>query len=244
MELVWGNSMKGFRKIVVIQLLILFLIIVFIDNESLNSFFINYREFKVNEVAVLPSNYNEVIYHDEYASKVTVESVQNESVNQSINQTVVSNNVSVNKVASGSWQWPVEGNYTITTYYSASHKAIDIYSYNGNGSSIYAANNGTVSLVMAGCVPGNLTCNGSGGNYVVINHHNGYYTVYMHLKSILVSQGQVVSRGQVIGTMGNTGNVIPAPTSSAPFNGTHLHFCLYQGEPYRGGYAINPMSMY
>ena len=44
--------------------------------------------------------------------------------------------------------------------------------------------------------------------------------------------------------MGNTGNVIPVPTAASPYLGTHLHFCLYIGEPYRGGYAVNPMRLY
>ena len=66
----------------------------------------------------------------------------------------------------------------------------------------------------------------------------------MHLNQINVKVGDIVSSGTVIGTMGNTGNVIPVPTSSNPYNGTHLHFCLYIGRPFQGGYAINPLSIY
>lgn len=151
-----------------------------------------------------------------------------------------------NKVADlSSWHWPTTSNYLITTYYSSSHKAIDIYSYDGFNSNIYAANNGEVVEVKGGCLPGNLTCNGSGGNYIVINHNNSnYYTIYMHLNMINVSVGDIISSGDIIGTMGNTGNVIPVPTSSNPYNGTHLHFCLYIGRPFQGGYAVNPMNLY
>lgn len=79
----------------------------------------------------------------------------------------------------------------------------------------------------------------------MINHNqSNYYTVYMHLKDFKVNVGDTVSRGQVIATMGNTGNVIPVPSASAPYLGTHLHFCLYIGEPYNGGYAVNPMRLY
>jgi len=124
------------------------------------------------------------------------------------------------------------------------HEAVDI-SGTGYGSSIYAANGGVVTTVKGGCVAGDMSCNGRGGNYIVIKHNtNNYYTIYMHLKDIYVSKGQNVSRGQVIGTMGNTGNVSPAPSSSNPYAGTHLHFGLYIGEPYNGGYSINPMSLY
>ena len=128
--------------------------------------------------------------------------------------------------------------------WGALHDGTDIAGC-GYGSNIFAANSGVVTSVQGGCVAGNLSCNGRGGNYIVIKHNsNNYYTVYMHLKDMYVKEGQKVTSGQVIGTMGNTGNVIPVPNSSNPYAGTHLHFCLYIGEPYKGGYAINPMKLY
>lgn len=225
--------MKRFNKVFVFCTIILLLIVIFIDNDSLNSLFINYSDIVVDEVAVLNVDYNTIIYNN--ANVIPTNSViSSDNGIQNVNKVVSSN----------SWTWPTDQNYTITTYYSSAHKAIDIYSYTGNGSNIYAANNGTVSMVMGGCSVGDLGCNGRGGNYVVINHHNNYYTVYMHLKEIRVRVGDVVSRGQVIATMGNTGNVIPVPTASSPYLGTHLHFCLYVGEPFKGGNAINPMILY
>lgn len=151
-----------------------------------------------------------------------------------------------NNIATQSiWHWPTTNNYAITTSYNSSHKAIDIYSFDGFNSNIYAANSGEVISVMGGCTIGDLLCNGKGGNYVIIKHNiNNYYTVYMHLNKINVNIGDIVDSGEVIGTMGNTGNVIPIPTSTSPYNGTHLHFCLYIGKPYQGGYEINPMSLY
>ena len=206
---------------------ILCFIIIFVDNEVLNSLLVHQDNIKVDEVAVLDNHYSKVIY--------------NESIIASVRKSVDDNQVSNANVVSR-WVWPTEGNYSITTYYSSSHRAVDIS--NGYGSNIYAANSGVVSMVMGGCRAGNLSCNGKGGNYVVINHNNGYYTVYMHLKSISVSTGQTVNSGQVIGKMGNTGNVIPVPTSVHPYLGTHLHFCLYKGEPFKGGVAVNPMTLY
>ena len=55
------------------------------------------------------------------------------------------------------------------------------------------------------------------GNYVVINHGNGYKTLYAHMSKIAVSAGQGVERGQVIGYVGSTGNS----------TGNHCHFEMY-----------------
>ena len=66
----------------------------------------------------------------------------------------------------------------------------------------------------------------------------------MHMKDIYVKEGQTVARGQKIGTMGNTGNVYPVPNSYNPYGGTHLHFGVYIGTPYAGGYTINPYNLY
>lgn len=146
------------------------------------------------------------------------------------------------------WAWPTETPYTITTYYGyrwgSMHAAIDI-SGPGYGSDIYAANNGTVIAASSGCVAGNYSCNGRRGNYVVINHNNGnYYSTYMHMSLVNVKVGQVVARGQKIGTMGNTGEVYPTPSRSNPYAGTHLHFAVSRGNPLSGGSPFNPLSLY
>lgn len=157
------------------------------------------------------------------------------------------NNVENNIVDLNNWKWPTNSSYTITSYYGYRwgelHDAIDIYS--GYGSSVYAANNGTVVAAQSGCVAGYTRCNNGRGNYVVI-YHNGsdYYTMYMHLNSISVNIDAVVSGGEVIGKMGNTGNVIPVPNSYNPYYGTHLHFGAFVGNPLNGGYSFNPLTLY
>ena len=143
------------------------------------------------------------------------------------------------------WAWPTNRPYTITSYFEyrwgSFHNGIDIYV--GYGAPVYAANNGVVQAIGTGCTPGYLGCNGRQGNYILINHNaGGYYTVYMHLRDIYVSQGQTVARGQKIGAMGNTGEVYPVPSSYNPYGGTHLHFGVRVGGPY--GNHINPLRLY
>ena len=215
-------------------------IVLLCDGDTLNSFVLRSSDdFVVEEVASFSVGASDSSNREGEA--VVVENTITEDI--SSNVVMLSNKAQLDY-----WVWPTESNYVITSYFGyrwgSIHDAIDI-SGPGYGSSIYAANSGVVRTVKGGCVAGNTSCNGRGGNYIVINHNNNnYYTVYMHLKDIKVSVGQVVSRGQVIGTMGNTGNVVPVPTASRPYNGTHLHFGVYKGEPYNGGYAINPFQLY
>jgi murein DD-endopeptidase MepM/ murein hydrolase activator NlpD len=67
--------------------------------------------------------------------------------------------------------------------------------------------------------------NGGFGRHIVIDHGYGYETLYAHLSEIAVEGGKRVSRGQLIGRLGNTGR------SSGP----HLHYTIY-----RNGQAVNP----
>lgn len=169
--------------------------------------------------------------------------------NNSSNVVLLDNKI-VNNVADlNNWKWPTDSSYTITSYYGSRwnefHNAIDIYSYSGYGSNVYSANNGTVVAVASNCVAGYVNCNYGRGNYVVIYHNiEDYYTLYNHLSSIVVSVGDDVSGGDVIAKIGNTGNVIPVPTSSNPLGGTHLHFGAFHGNPLSGGKSFNPLSLY
>jgi hypothetical protein len=89
------------------------------------------------------------------------------------------------------------------------------------GTEVYATGNGVVNKV---------EMNGRGyGNNVIIDHGFGYETLYGHLSKIKVKSGQKVSRGDLIGYVGNTG------TSSGP----HLHY-----EVRKGNNPVNPVSYY
>ncbi len=116
---------------------------------------------------------------------------------------------------SGSFIWPAAG--MITQGYKFYHKAFDIA--NRAGGPILAADSGVV--IGAGW-------DASGyGNRILVDHGNGYITLYGHLSVLQVSAGQRVNRGDVMGQMGSTGRS----------TGTHLHFEIRQG-----GVLLNPGS--
>ena len=115
------------------------------------------------------------------------------------------------------------------------------------GTPVLASKAGTVykSVTKTGGIP-NYGSNGnyvgsfsSYGEYIIIDHEDGTMTLYAHGMpgSRLVSEGQRVSQGQQIMSVGNTGNVRPRPSPSAPTNGTHLHF-----EIYVNGNQVNPAN--
>lgn len=120
-------------------------------------------------------------------------------------------------VASGNFVWPAGGN--ITQRFVWYHKGIDIA--NSAGPNILAADAGTV--VMAGWPDGY-----GYGNRVLIDHGNGYKTLYGHLSQIYVVPGQTVARGAAIGKMGSSGRS----------TGEHLHFEIIQGGTY-----LNPLNI-
>ena len=123
-----------------------------------------------------------------------------------------------------SFTWPCPASGRITSGFggrksptkgaSSNHQGIDISA--PTGTSIVAAAAGEVVIA---------TYSSSAGNYVMISHGGGVYTVYMHASSLLVSQGQSVKKGQTIAKVGSTGYS----------TGSHLHF----GVRVNGSY-VNP----
>jgi len=119
--------------------------------------------------------------------------------------------------ATGSFVWPASG--VISQGFAWYHPGLDIA--NRASPNVLAADSGTV--IVSGWV------DGSGyGNRVIINHHNGYTTLYGHLQTAFVVAGQSVRRGDVIGKMGSTGRS----------TGIHLHFEIRQSN----GSNLNPRS--
>ncbi|NMH70746.1 M23 family metallopeptidase [Bacillus sp. RO3] len=122
---------------------------------------------------------------------------------------------------SGNFAWPTNGGYISSKQgprWGKMHKGIDIA--RPSDPTIKSVDNGRV--ISAGWDDGGY------GNKVVIDHGNGYKTIYAHLKSISVSAGQTVERGQKIGIMGSTGES----------TGVHLHL-----EVYKNGSLINPLDV-
>lgn len=116
---------------------------------------------------------------------------------------------------------PVSSGYTITSRYGSrwgrTHTGLDIAS--PTGTPIYAAASGTVTVVHYSNV--------SYGNYVKISHGNGVETLYAHCNTLNVTEGQSVSQGQFIATVGSTGNS----------TGSHLHL-----EIRKNGTTLNPQN--
>jgi murein DD-endopeptidase MepM/ murein hydrolase activator NlpD len=116
-------------------------------------------------------------------------------------------------VSKGYFIWPTPSCYTVSSGYGYRihpifgterfHSGIDISA--GAGAQILAAASGTVSIA---------TYSSSYGNYVMISHGGGNATLYAHMSSMLVSVGDTVSQGEVIGYVGSTGWA----------TGPHLHF--------------------
>lgn len=144
-----------------------------------------------------------------------------------------SNNGSFNNTAkpnpnvsgTGRFTWPLPGVSNISSYYGMRwgrlHSGIDISCSGVYGRTIVAADKGTVTTVRNS--PSGY------GLHVIINHGNGYTTLYAHCSSVMVSAGQTVSKGQAIAKVGNSGRS----------TGPHLHF-----EIRVNGSARNPLNWY
>jgi len=120
--------------------------------------------------------------------------------------------------------WPCPGSSRITSGFggrssptegaSSNHHGIDIGA--PTGTDIVAAASGEVVV---------STYSYSAGNYIMISHGGGVYTVYMHASKLLASVGQTVKQGQIIAKVGSTGYS----------TGPHLHFGIRAGGTY-----VNP----
>lgn len=140
-------------------------------------------------------------------------------------------------VSAVGFQWPTNGvitQYFGTPNWSAAyrfHDGLDIAS--ACGTPVYAAASGTV--MMADYRTSSNPCRGFGGGYwpgswgnqVMIGHNARFNSRYAHLQSVIVSPGQEVKRGQIIGYMGSTGYS----------TGVHLHFSIFEY-----GTAKNPLN--
>lgn len=166
----------------------------------------------------------EVLYSIEKQNGVEVnkEKLEEQVTKKPVKEIIIKGTKVIESRGTGSFQWPAVGG-SITSHmgnrWGSLHKGMDIAGVSNR--SILAADNGVV--VSAGYDSGGY------GNKVIINHKNGYKTIYAHLNSINVSTGETVSKGSKIGVMGTTGDS----------TGVHLHF-----EVYKNGSLQNPSKFF
>ncbi|MBM7653815.1 M23 family metallopeptidase [Neobacillus cucumis] len=162
-----------------------------------------------------------VTYQISEQNGVTVKKEQsNEQIlSQPVNHIVVKGTKVIPSRGDGSFAWPTVGGYISSKLgmrWGKMHKGIDIA--RPSNKTIKAADNGVV--VFAGW-------SNSYGNKIIIDHQNGFQTLYGHMSSLNVKVGQTVSKGTAIGIMGATGDA----------TGVHLHF-----EVYKNGSLVNPLD--
>ena len=184
----------------------------------------------LNEIAQLEAEYTQAKYQEylEYMATYTTEAAPGNSGGGSGNAgntgNTGGNNTPTVNTGSG---WMVPCSYTMLTSKfgyrdtgiagaSTYHQGVDLSA--PAGTPIYASRGGTVTRATYG---------GASGYYVSINHHDGFSSIYMHMTNYVVSAGQQVAQGQVIGYVGKTGIA----------SGNHLHF----GIAYNGVY-VNPCA--
>ena len=131
-----------------------------------------------------------------------------------------------NPPSNATWITPVSG-YTITSAFGMRIHPVYKYALMHNGIDMACPQGTPIDATRAGTVTTASYQAGGAGYYVSINHGDGFSSIYMHMTNYVVSSGQSVAAGQLIGYVGSTG------VSTGP----HLHF----GVSYAGTY-VNPMA--
>jgi len=184
-----------------------------------------------NDLAAQRAEYEAMMQDEDEANRrveamvAELERQRQEAMQQQQQQGSTGNHLGAgNAVGTGSFTWPCPSSTYITSRFGLrthpvygtqrSHTGMDIAA--NSGANVLAADGGTVTL--AGV-------NGGYGNCIMIDHGNGYQTLYGHMSALYVYEGQVVNQGDVIAAVGSTG------VSTGP----HLHF-----EVWSGGGRIDP----
>ncbi len=194
-----------------------------------------YEELEANvsdQIAQLEAERTEILYQQwlEEQKRLEQERLEQEQQNQNNGNGGSSSSGSsgsTNPPASGeSFKFPLEYCTMLTSSYGyrvhpitgnySFHNGVDLAA--GSGTPIYATKSGTVTTA---------TYNYAYGYYVVINHLDGFSSLYGHMTHYTVSEGDYVERGEIIGYVGSTGYS----------TGPHLHFTIYYN-----GNTVNPMG--
>ena len=159
-----------------------------------------------------------------------VEPVSKETVKNPVDRKVtVGTKVTPSVGSTSSWGWPTASGYTLSSRFGYRiavfgegnfHTGLDIAG-TGYGSPVYASNNGVITKIEYASTY---------GYHIIINHNNGFYSVYAHMSGFAsgLRVGSVVERGQTIGYVGSSGWA----------TGPHLHFEIRNCEKY--ACVVNP----
>ena len=178
------------------------------------------KKYRANAQAIIDFPFNDIGDDFQLLSGQTLiipDGAPPEKAKPAPTQYLAKENIPVVDLGTARFVWPASGG--ISQYFSWYHPAVDIS--NLGGGPIHASDSGTVTLA------GWPDASGY-GNRVIIDHGNGYTTLYAHLSAVYVKPGQKVSKGEVVGAMGSTGRS----------SGTHLHI-----EIRKDGTALNPLSL-
>lgn len=147
------------------------------------------------------------------------ESIAEEVTSEPVEKIILNGTKEIPSVGTGSFIWPAQGGYISSKKgprWGRQHKGIDIAQ--PDGFDILAADHGVVKAAGP---------DGTFGNRVIVDHNNGYETIYAHLASIDVKVGEKVPQGTKLGVMGTTGRS----------TGIHLHF-----EVSKNGVTKDPLN--
>ena len=125
----------------------------------------------------------------------------------------------------GQFIWPLKNNFKVTSKYGYRTHPVTGEKYSFHNGMDISASSGTPILSVYNGVVATVAKTSLAGNYIMINHGSGLYTVYMHCSKIIAKVGQTVKQGDTIALVGSTGR------STAP----HLHFSVRLNGEY-----VNP----
>ena len=202
------------------------------DAAKLDSLYVSYEDKEAaltDEIAQKEQEYTAALAQEEEARRQEEERRRQEEENRGGSEEEgggESGGSSGSSSSSSGWLYPLPYRVAVTSAYGyrvhpvtgawSFHTGVDLGA--AEGTPIYATRSGTVTTA---------TYSDVYGNYVTINHGDGYSSLYGHMTHYVVSAGEYVSQGEVIGYVGSTG------WSTGP----HLHFTIYYN-----GSTVNPMD--
>ncbi len=174
------------------------------------------REGLFEQIQVGVDGSKNSLYTERWINGVLVSGTLTSSVDtlQPINEVIAVGTLQLPDTGTGTFQWPVDNPHISCQWGCyAGHRAIDIQNAYDRYGNIYAADRGVIEI---------NSYNGINGNYVIINHNNGYETYYGHMNvPSPLAVGTIVDKGDIIGQIGMTGLA----------TGPHTHFfIMYEGE--------------